>query len=80
MYRHPVLMINYVTLFQKNSNFAVTPKARMCSNRAQWPEVPNFCSWATRKSYLFHTNHMLGACISQGQSSGLPSIFLRAQP
>ena len=31
------------------------------SSRARWPVVPNFCSWATRKSYYFHENHMLGA-------------------
>ena len=32
----------------------------LCSSRAQWPLAPNFCSWAIRKSYFFHTNHMLG--------------------
>ena len=24
------------------------------------PQAPNFCSWATRKSYFLHTNHMPG--------------------
>ena len=42
--------------------------------------VPNFCPWVTRKSQFFHTNHMLGTEILQVQSTGLPSIFLRAQP
>ena len=42
--------------------------------------VPNFCPWATRKYQFFHTNHMLGTEILQVQSTGLPSIFLRAQP
>ena len=42
--------------------------------------VPNFYPWATRKSQFFHTNHMLGTEILQVQSTGLPSIFLRAQP
>ena len=42
--------------------------------------VPNFCPWATRNSQFFHTNHMLGTEILQVQSTGLPSIFLRAQP
>ena len=42
--------------------------------------VPNFCPWATRKSQFFHTNHKLGTEILQVQSTGLPSIFLRAQP
>ena len=42
--------------------------------------MPNFCPWATRKYQFFHTNHMLGTEILQVQSTGLPSIFLRAQP
>ena len=42
--------------------------------------VSNFCPWVTRKSQFFHTNHMLGTEILQVQSTGLPSIFLRAQP
>ena len=32
----------------------------LCSCRAQWPLAPNFCSWATRKSQIFHTNHYAG--------------------
>ena len=32
----------------------------LCSSRARWPMAPNFCSWVTRKSKIFHTNHMLG--------------------
>ena len=35
--------------------------AGLCSSRARWPLTPNFCSLATRKSHIFHTNHMLGA-------------------
>ena len=42
--------------------------------------VPIFCPWATRQSQFFHTNHKLGTEILQVQSTGLPSIFLRAQP
>ena len=42
--------------------------------------MPNFCPWATRKYQFFHTNHMLGTEILQVQSTGIPSIFLRAQP
>ena len=34
--------------------------AGLCSSRARWPLVPKFCSWATRKTQIFHTNHMLG--------------------
>ena len=40
----------------KNVN---TINAGLCSSRAWWPLVSNFCSWATRKSQIFHTNHML---------------------
>ena len=32
----------------------------LCSSRARCPLVPNFCPWATRKSQIFHANHMLG--------------------
>ena len=31
-----------------------------CSSRARWPLAPKFCPWATTKSQIFHTNHMLG--------------------
>ena len=35
--------------------------ARPCSSRAWWPQLaPNFCSWVTKQSQFFHTNHMLG--------------------
>ena len=53
----------------------------LCSSRARWPLAPNFCSWAIRKSYFLHTNHVCWAPqILQFQTSELPSIFLRAQP
>ena len=32
----------------------------LCSSRARWPMAPNFYPRATRKSQIFHTNHMLG--------------------
>ena len=54
---------------------------RLWSNRARWPVAPNFCSRATRKSLLFFIQIICWAhWISQVQSTGLPSIFLRAQP
>ena len=34
--------------------------AGLCSCRAQWPLVPNFCPRVKRKFQNFHTNHMLG--------------------
>ena len=36
------------------------PRPGLCSSRAWWPLAPNFSSRATRKSQIFHTNHMLG--------------------
>ena len=35
--------------------------AGLFSSRARWPLAPNFCPQATRKSQIFHTNHMLGS-------------------
>ena len=35
-------------------------KSGLCSSRAQSPLALNFCSWATRKSHNFHTNHLPG--------------------
>ena len=35
-------------------------KAGLCSSGARSPLAPNFCSRVTRKSQIFHTNHMLG--------------------
>ena len=32
----------------------------LCSCRAWWLLAPNLCSWVTRESKIFHTNHMLG--------------------
>ena len=53
---------------------------RLCSNRAWWPLKLHFCSWATRKSYFFHTNHMLGTLdFTVSEHPGLPLIFVRAQ-
>ena len=40
--------------------------AGLCSSRALWPLVPNFCSWTTRKSQIFHTNHILGTLVFTG--------------
>ena len=32
----------------------------LCSSRARWPQAPNSCPRATRKSQIFHLNVMLG--------------------
>ena len=40
--------------------YGIRLNAGVCSSRARWPLAPNFCPQATRKSQIFHTNHMLG--------------------
>ena len=45
---------------------------RLCSSRARWPQAPNFCSWVTRKSQIFHTNHMLGSLDFTGSENWAP--------
>ena len=44
----------------------------VCSSRAL---APNFCSWATRKSQFFHTNHMLGTLDFTGSEHWAPFNF-----
>ena len=53
---------------------------RLCSSRARWPMAPNFCSRVTRKSLLFHRNHMVGTVDFTSSEHWAPFIFLRAQP
>ena len=45
------------------------------SIRPQWPLAPNFCSWATRKSQIFHTNHMLSTLDFTGSEHWAPFNF-----
>ena len=80
-------MVNFNALAEKInkefpsvSDMVINSAAGLCSSRAWWPLVPNFCPWATRKPQIFHTNHMLGTLDFTVQSTGLLSIFLRAQP
>ena len=49
--------------------------AGLCSSRARWPLAPNFCCWATRKSQIFHTNHMLGTLDFTGSEYWAPFNF-----
>ena len=51
-------------------------QSRLGSSRAWWPMVPNFCSRAT---CFFMEIICWAHWISQVQSTGLPSIFLRAK-
>ena len=37
----------------------LTSKTLQVQGCARWPLKPNFCPWATGKSQIFHTNHML---------------------
>ena len=43
--------------------------------RPQWPPAPNFCSWATRESQIFHTNHMLSTLDFTGSEHWAPFNF-----
>ena len=47
----------------------------LCSSRARWPLATNFCSRATRKSQIFHTNHMLGILDFTGSEHWAPFSF-----
>ena len=46
------------------------PRTRLCSGNHQWLLAPNFCSQATRKSYFFHRNHMLGTLVCESTFFG----------
>ena len=50
-------------------------KAGLCSSGARSPLVPNFCSRVTRKSQIFHTNHMLGTLDFTGSEHWAPFNF-----
>ena len=39
------------------------------------PLTPNFCSWATRESQIFHTNHMLSTLDFTGSEHWAPFNF-----
>ena len=53
----------------------LSAKPGLCSSRARWPLAPNFCFWATRKSQIFHTNHMLGSLDFTGSEHWAPFNF-----
>ena len=56
----------------------VVSLARQCTSRAQWPLAPDFCSRVTRKSQLFHTNHMLGTLNFTSSEHWAPSNFCQS--
>ena len=56
-----------------NTDTPLIPGLR--SNRAQWPLAPNICSQATRKSYFFHTSHMLGILEFPVSAHWAPFVF-----
>ena len=47
----------------------------LCSSRALWPLVSNFCPRATRKSQIFHANHTLGTLDSTVSEHRTPFNF-----
>ena len=47
----------------------------MLPSIAWWPLVPNFCCWVTRKSQIFHANHMLGTLDFTGSEHWAPFNF-----
>ena len=47
----------------------------LCSSRARWPLAPNVCPRATRKSQIFHANHMLGTLDSNVSEHWAPFNF-----
>ena len=58
------------------------PYSGLCSGTVQWPLAVYFYYWATRKSWLFHRNPMLGSLDFPGSEHLVPLnfFFLRAQP
>ena len=56
------------------------PHPRLCSSRARWPVAPNCCSQGTRKSQLFHRNHMLGTLNFTSSEHWARFNFFRAHP
>ena len=49
----------------------ITTSSGLCSSRARWPLVPNFCSRTTRS----YTNHMLGTMDFTGSEHWAPVNF-----
>ena len=60
LFRVWVEILLLLAFFRENLSATYSGYSGLCSSRARWPLAPNFCSRATRKSQIFHTNHMLG--------------------
>ena len=56
----PKILVFSPNLLMTNHNFCRYANSGLCFSSARWPVAPNVCSWATRKSQIFHTNRMLG--------------------
>ena len=54
--------------------------AGLCSSRARWPRCLTFAPWRLENLSFFIQIICWAPWILQVQSTGLPSIFLRAQP
>ena len=61
-------------------NLIESPALGLCSSRAQWPLAPNFYPRRLKNLRFFIQIICWAPWILQLQSTGLPSIFLRAQP
>ena len=53
MFLRQLLWLSHLVILEK------TPLGRVLAEPGD-PQAHNFCSWATRKSYFLHTNHMPG--------------------
>ena len=56
------------------------PASRLCSSSPQWPLAPNFPPGQLENLRIFIDIMCWAPWISQVQSTGLSSFFLRAQP
>ena len=54
----PLVVLCFMSWYVMKGGFIL--ENGLCSSRALWPLAPNFCPRVTRKSPIFHTNHMLG--------------------
>ena len=67
LFRFP-FFLNFINYWVLGGLF--NPRTRLCSGNHQWLLAPNFCSQATRKSYFFHRNHMLGTLVCESTFFG----------
>ena len=69
----PTILCSIYILRKKNQSW-------LCPSRARCRLMPNFCSWATRKSNVFHSNHMLFTLDFTGSEHWAPFKFPLSAP